>query len=585
MSAQSAVEGEESKQELLEIGRRVVTAADDGEEAAMREVMLDQVDTGVENIIMEGGPRFKDASEVRNGGQLSTLDQAILLALCLDVSNSNPADQLTYEEQMAYIERILQQANNWMVHSTALLERSWIEFERRKTADRAMLQIQALIDQHSTKLTYTQSSYKDIENSAPAQDRLLHLYQLVYPSVCEIKRDLAQKYLRCGVFMSALNYFKELELWDEVVTCYQLLSKPTRAELVVRERLKTAGESPYMLTSLADLTGQEDYYERAWVVSKKRFARAKRTLAKICFDRGQFAQCNEHLQEALAVQPLVHTAWYLKGLACMRLESWEEGVEAFVRCVQQDSEVGEAWANIGAIHMRTKSWSKALHALAEAAKHKHEDWRILENLLTVSLALQQWKDSVRYMSMLVDLRFKQQQQQQNAQRTADVSPVHLRELSHVVKVAAVTARVEKEPDYDVNRILAVSTASAGVDENTPLTARCETKDAVTTLSDLAQQVEKLLQKITSSLKSEAAVWDCVAIFYEILGRYRSVLDVRMKQFRAVISVLNWMKDVGPIEDVLAAARCLHQSLLFQVLIGCYLGFTNHDHRLTFVSMN
>ena len=77
---------------------------------------------------------------------------------------------------------------------------------------------------------------------------------------------------------------QELELWDEVVTCYQLLSKPHRAELVVRERLKT-GETPYMLTSLADLTADEELYERAWLLSNRRFARAKRTLARLCYDR------------------------------------------------------------------------------------------------------------------------------------------------------------------------------------------------------------------------------------------------------------------------------------------------------------
>lgn len=118
-----------------------------------------------------------------------------------------------------------------MIHSTALLERSWLEFERRKVADRAMLQIQALIDQHSTKLTITQSTRKVIEESAPVQDRLIFLYSLNYLSQFELKRDLAFKYLRCQVFASALNYFKELELWDEVVTCYQLLQKPQRAEL------------------------------------------------------------------------------------------------------------------------------------------------------------------------------------------------------------------------------------------------------------------------------------------------------------------------------------------------------------------
>jgi hypothetical protein len=62
--------------------------------------MLDSMDGGPEmNIILEGGPRFADKS-LDKGGPLHPIDQAILLALCLDVSNSNPADGLTNEEMV-----------------------------------------------------------------------------------------------------------------------------------------------------------------------------------------------------------------------------------------------------------------------------------------------------------------------------------------------------------------------------------------------------------------------------------------------------------------------------------------------------
>jgi hypothetical protein len=74
-------------------------------------------------------------------------------------------------------------------------------------------------------------------------------------------------------------------LWDEVITCYQLLGKPHRAELTVRERLKAGEETPYMLTALADVTGDESLYEKAWNLSNKRYARAKRSLARACYDR------------------------------------------------------------------------------------------------------------------------------------------------------------------------------------------------------------------------------------------------------------------------------------------------------------
>lgn len=337
-------EGREWKHSEWEVGRRMVLETESGEEAVVREVLLDEQDGGPEeNILFEGGPRFSDP-KVTTTTDLHPLDQAVILALCLDVENSNPRDGLTTEEMFPYVERVLKLSRNWMIHSTALLQRSWLEYEKRRTMDRALLQIQALLDQHTTKLTLFQSTRKAIEESAPAQQRLEFIYCIVYPSQYELKKDLAYRYLKSSAYQSALMLFKELELWDDVVTCYQLLDKPHRAELVVRERLKF-GETPYMLTALGDITGDEQHYERAWALSKGRYARAKRTLGKIAFDKGRYEDAVNHLDEALSVQPLVARAWYLKGIACMRLDRLGEAILAFTRCVQQDMEIGEVVLN------------------------------------------------------------------------------------------------------------------------------------------------------------------------------------------------------------------------------------------------
>lgn len=539
-----------------EMGRRMVRETTQGEEVAVREVMLDSMDGGaVENVMLEGGPKFT-AAELDKGSELHPVDQAIILALCLDVSNSNPVDGLTNEEMLPYIERVLALATNWMIHSTSLLERSWLEFERRKTMDRAMLQIQALIDQHTTKLTLMQSTYQSVEDSAPVQDRMRYLYSIVYPAQYELKRDLAVRYLRCQVFVSALNYFRELEMWDEVVTCYQLMDKPHRAELVVREQLKH-GETPYMLTSLADLTRKEEYYVQAWALSKGRYPRAMRTLGKICYDRGDYENAIAHLDDALAVHPLVATAWYLKGLACMRLEKYELAVDAFVRCVQQDMEIGEAWANIGAINMRLRAFPKAYEALNEALRHKRDNWRILENLMSVALALGRWRDVVRFMNNLLDLKHKSER------------PVHKDELRHLCYIVAGQAQREARNKAKQAKASAVETAGA-VDPAAPAVA-AETAAApppasdlmpvqapvpesvlltlqalfsedndfdaddldcvleVSPLPDLVLSVEKLLTKISNAIRSDPEVWDIFAEFQHGLGRFRLELDCRTKQ--------------------------------------------------------
>ena len=590
---QSSGEGRANGDGQWELGRRLVCEGAGGEEAAVREVMLDSVDAGgPENIILEGGPHFSAADAApsstaadtdtdssgtqgkgggdsvgnsngvgKNGGHvmrggvdlgshLHPVDQAIILALCLDVSNSNPVDGLTNEQMQPYVERVLGEARNWMIHSTALLQRSWLEFERRKTADRAMLQIQALIDQHTTKLTVMQSTYKSIEDSAPVQDRLQYLYGIAYPSQCELKRDLAHKYLRCQVVASALAYFRELELWDEVVTCYQLMSKPHRAELVVREQLRQR-ETPYMLTSLADLTGKEELYHKAWELSNQRYPRSMRTLAKICHDRGDFAACVEHMDRALSVHPLVPTAWYLRGIACMRLERWDDAVDSFVRCVQQDMELGEAWANIGAIHMRQRSWAKAYHALTEALKHKRDSWKILENIMAVTLAMGRWKEVVLHMTRLLDMRYKSER------------PVHVDELRHLCYVVSCNARREwqkerlrlrkaeqqqgqgqtAEPDTATSNAVsdgAVSKLRVALqhlrmedeDEDDVEDEGYAGAEEVQPLPTIVLDVQVLLDKITKDVKSDPEIWDVCADFQHNLGRIKLEMDCRTRQVKS-----------------------------------------------------
>jgi hypothetical protein len=76
-----------------EVGRRLVGEVEGentGEEAAVREVMLDSMDGGPEeNILYEGGPKFTEVVE-NSSSDLHPIDQVIILSLCLDVSNSNP---------------------------------------------------------------------------------------------------------------------------------------------------------------------------------------------------------------------------------------------------------------------------------------------------------------------------------------------------------------------------------------------------------------------------------------------------------------------------------------------------------------
>jgi len=311
-----------------------------------------------------------------------------------------------------------------------------------------------------------------------------------------------------------------------------------------------------MLTSLADLTRKEEFYEKAWTLSKNRYPRAKRTLGKICYDRGDFEACVMHMDAALAVHPLVATAWYLRGLACMRLERWDDAIQSFVRCVQQDMEIGEAWANIGAINMRLRAWPKAYEALNEAMRHKQDNWRIMENLMTVAIALGRWRDVIRFMTRLLDLRLKSER------------PVHKDELRHLcfivagqaqreakakAKTAAIAAsagaavpaaepaaetgrpplppsQIAQQPPIPASALVALRAALEELDQEFDGDDITDQQE-VNPLPDLVVSTEKLLTSITNAIRSDAEIWDIFADFQHKLGRYRLALDCRNKQVR------------------------------------------------------
>lgn len=549
-----------------EVGRgllREVEASDangEGGVAAVREVMLDSIDGGPqENILLEGGAKFTNA-ELERGTELHPIDQAVLLALCIDVSNSNPADGLTREEMEPYLIRLLEVANNWMIHSTGLLERSWLEFEKRRTMDRAMLQIQALLDQHTTKLTMMQSTFKAaVEESAPVQDRIHYLHCIVYPSQYELKRDLAQRYLSCSVVASALQYFRELHMWNEVVTCYQLMQKPHRAEMVVRERIQEEGKTPYMLTALADLTNDAALYEEAWELSDGRYARAKRTLAKISFDNGDMEACVRHATQALEVQPLKATAWYLKGLACIRLERHEDALHALSRCIQQDQDIGEAWANCGSIHMHLGDYQKAHSAMEQAYKHKRDSWRLIENLMNTSLQLGKWADCITYMEKLLDMRDKSGR------------PWHKDELKRlslfVTAINRAEAKEKKRLEAEgassdaINAISVIDCTKKNFMED--LRAIVEEGDSEeiiivmdADLSYPARRLEAFFFRLSGSLSSDAELWDLFAEFELSLGRINMVLECRVKQYRTLINEPRWEKEEGTVARIVSAAKVL-----------------------------
>jgi tetratricopeptide repeat protein 27 len=296
---------------------------------------------------------------------LHPLDQCILLALCLNVRNTQPQHGLTTEQMTPYVARVLSHPRNWSVYSMALLLRSRLESTRSRTVERSTFQLQALIDQMPT-------------SDSTLSDRLLYIHSIALPSKWEMERELAIRYLSLGVVRSAMEIFERLEMWEEVVKCWQSMERPEKGIVIVRdllegrkeeadivlargkaateprrERMDTAREAK-LWCLLGDLEPKTclEHYTKAWEISNHTSGRAARSLGGFFFARNQFTKAIPCLRDAVAINPLLSRTWFILGCACLREERWLDARDAFARCVAIDEDDGESWNNLASVYLR-----------------------------------------------------------------------------------------------------------------------------------------------------------------------------------------------------------------------------------------
>ena len=438
--------------------------------------------------------------------ELNILDQTILLALCLDVKNSNPADGLTGEEMGAFLARVLDHHDDWMVYSTALLERSWLEFERSHARERALLQMQALADQHTNRLTITQSTRESVEGSAPVQERLRYLHRIVYPPRWDMIQDLAERYAGLGIVTSAAELFTEIELWDSVVECYRRAGRPSYAEEIVRKRLAVS-ETPRMWAALGDLTKDPAHYEKAIELSKGRYSDAYLALGEYLFGTGDLERTADCFEKALKVRPLSPSAWFRLGTISMKLGQWQTALRAFSEVASQEPEESDAWANIAAIHMHNKQPAEAYPALNESLKYSRANWRVWVSKLYTCLDLDKYDEAIHACNVLLDLRTEKQ-------RSEGIPPLEEKCVRAIVGGTLQKFHASREDEVALNSWRR-------------------------TLS----RVHALLDRMCTSHNPEAWVFETMTCFHEQTGQEaEQILDTLMKEYRSLQANAKWEKD-------------------------------------------
>lgn len=306
---------------------------------------------------------------------LAVLDQCTLLALCLNIHNTQAAHGLTANQMQMFIARVVSHARNWTVHTMSLLLRARLESTRTRTVERSVLQLQALIDQMPT-------------NDSSIQERLKFFHALDLPPKWEMQAELARRYASIGVTRSALEIFERIEMWEEVVQCLGMLGRQQEAVEVVSEllegkkveadvdvavrrrrdaQLDSQSEAQQIMYRRMDrareaklwcLLGDLEpasalaHYSKAWQVSASSSARAARSLGGVYFTSQDFGQASKWLRYALKINPLYTRSWFILGCCYMRLEKWNEGAQCFRRCTALDDEDMESWNNLASCYLR-----------------------------------------------------------------------------------------------------------------------------------------------------------------------------------------------------------------------------------------
>lgn len=404
---------------------------------------------------------------------LSVLDQCIILALCLDVKNQNPRHGLTWEQMKAYVERILKNPNNWMVYSTALLIKSRLEVLHGKYADRAALQVQVLIDQFSDD-----ESAKEY----PVSVRSKYIFQLFYPALYRLKKELGNNYLKLGAAKSAMLLFEELELWYKVVQCLVIVKQVDKARELLEEKIGIEGETPELLCSQADIDPDVEmkikYYTRAWEVSKGKYPRAKRNLGKIAMDNKDYPLAIRHYTEALEKNPQYGFAWFRLGCCALITQDFELAQRAFTRVTFLHPDDGEAWSNLATACLKLNKIKEAYLAYKQSLKHHQDNWKIWENLLYLCVRLNYIQESIYAMQRILN-------------------------ITENVDVEILDLVIEK-----------VFTAEK--------------------MSQLAfKQLETLVSDIREKVSSNPKLWSALSKYYDALGDDTNAIEYRQKQLRSL----------------------------------------------------
>ncbi|XP_052180146.1 uncharacterized protein LOC127793455, partial [Diospyros lotus] len=278
--------------------------------------------------------------------------------------------------------------------------------------------------------------------------------------------------------------------------------------------------------SLGDITNDDTCYEKALEVSGNRSARAKRSLARSAYNRGDYEKSRTLWESAMALNSLYPDGWFALGAAALKARDTEKALDAFTSAVQLDPENGEAWNNIACLHMIKKKNKEAFIAFKEALKFKRNSWQLWENFSHVAADIGNFSQALQATQMVLDMTSNKRTDTQFLERV----------ILEIEKQSLTTdsQSFESTNDHNYSSQIHSSYSNKRTDSEAGPAKTWET-------GNLVELLGKILQQIVRS-NGEPDMWGLYARWHKLKGDLTMCSEALLKQVRSYQGSDLW-KDV------------------------------------------
>ncbi|OQV15910.1 Tetratricopeptide repeat protein 27 [Hypsibius exemplaris] len=344
------------------------------------------------NVALDDDTLLKEAELTKDLPHtlLADHEAAVLLVEGLVSRRKRARTTLQDEEHLAYIQLALHSSNCYAIRSSALFDRSRLEGDKSRRTTRAMQQLEVLM-----------MSFRDTTHD-PILRAPFALAVNVPPS-WKVEEALGFLLLQNGITNEAINIFTSLELWEDVIECYQRVGQKVKAEdLIMKELAKE--ETAVMWCRLGDIREDVACYDKAWELSQHRSARSRRDLGRLLLRRQDYQGAADALRQGLDINAIDAGAWFSMGYCQLKLGEFGQAELSLRRCVNLDPDNALAWNNLGSIALRGQDYNKAYRILQDSIKADYDNWNVWDNYQNACLKVKDFEEEIKACYRLLELK-------------------------------------------------------------------------------------------------------------------------------------------------------------------------------------